>query len=144
MQIDKLIPTSWSDATVEAVNSAIPGWVSSHTTTQSPIVIADCSRAAGFTNAMLAGDGVHPNSQGDKFIAQAVGPKLIEFLNSGAAPSGGAPVVTTTTTAAAGTQPTGGSCAQLWGQCGGLGWAGPSCCVQGACRVSNDYYSQCQ
>ena len=115
--------------------------MSSHTTTQSPIVIADCSRANGFTNAMLQGDGVHPNSQGDQFIAKQVGPKLIDFLKAGATPSGGAPVVTTT---AGGAQPTGGSCAQLWGQCGGLGWAGPSCCVQGACRVSNDYYSQCQ
>lgn len=79
--MDKLIPTSWSDATVEGVNTAIPGWVQAHTTTQSPIVIADCSRAAGFTNAMLQGDGVHPNDQGDQFIAKQVGPKLIQFIN---------------------------------------------------------------
>ncbi|KAH6640408.1 SGNH hydrolase-type esterase domain-containing protein [Chaetomium tenue] len=140
--IDKLIPTSWSDATVEAVNTAIPGWVSSHTTAQSPIVIADCSRAAGFTNNMLRGDGVHPNDQGDKFIAQAVGPKLIAFLSgsSGNGSSGGTPA-----SSAGGTQPTGGAnCAALWGQCGGLGWTGAKCCTQGACRVSNDYYSQCQ
>ncbi|KAK4232733.1 NAD(P)H-quinone oxidoreductase subunit N [Achaetomium macrosporum] len=79
--IDKLIPTSWSDATIEAVNSAIPGWVQTHTTPQSPIVIADCSRAAGFTNAMLQTDGVHPNAQGDQFIAKQIGPKLIQFIN---------------------------------------------------------------
>ncbi|KAK3291377.1 SGNH hydrolase-type esterase domain-containing protein [Chaetomium fimeti] len=143
--IDKLIPTSWSDATVEAVNTAIPGWVSSHTTSESPIVIADCSRAAGFTNAMLRGDGVHPNDQGDRFIAEQVGPKLIELLSGsggggGGDGGGGNPAATTT---AGGAQPTAG-CAALWGQCGGLGWAGPSCCSQGACRVSNDYYSQCQ
>ncbi|AEO70878.1 carbohydrate esterase family 3 protein [Thermothielavioides terrestris NRRL 8126] len=79
--IDKLIPTSWSDATIEAVNTGIPGWAQTHTTAQSPIAIADCSRAAGFTNAMLRSDGVHPNDQGDQFIAQQVGPKLIQFIN---------------------------------------------------------------
>lgn len=79
-KVDKLIPTSWSDATVEGVNSAIPGWVQAHTTSQSPIAIADCSRAAGFTNAMLAGDGVHPNDQGDQFIAKQVGPQLLQFI----------------------------------------------------------------
>ncbi|KAH6843186.1 SGNH hydrolase-type esterase domain-containing protein [Chaetomium sp. MPI-CAGE-AT-0009] len=140
--IDKLIPTSWSDATVEAVNSAIPGWVSSHTTAASPIVIADCSRAAGFTNGMLAGDGVHPNAQGDQFIAKQVGPKLIELLKAAPSGGGGSPAVTTT---AGGAQPTGGApCAALWGQCGGLGWTGARCCVQGSCKVANDYYSQCQ
>ncbi|PVH97031.1 carbohydrate esterase family 3 protein [Periconia macrospinosa] len=78
--IDKMIPTSWSDATIEGVNSAIPNWVSQKTTAQSPIVIADCSRAAGYTNAMLASDGVHPNSAGDQFIAQQVGPKIVQAV----------------------------------------------------------------
>ncbi|CAI6339953.1 unnamed protein product [Periconia digitata] len=78
--IDKMIPTSWSDATIEAVNSAIPNWASQQSTAQSPIVVADCSRAAGYTNAMLAGDGVHPNSAGDQFIAQQVGPKIIQAV----------------------------------------------------------------
>ncbi|EPS46002.1 hypothetical protein H072_34 [Dactylellina haptotyla CBS 200.50] len=32
----------------------------------------------------------------------------------------------------------------LWGQCGGIGWTGPTSCVSGACCVSqNPYYSQC-
>lgn len=26
-------------------------------------------------------DGVHPNSQGDEFIAGQIGPKLIELIN---------------------------------------------------------------
>jgi len=35
-------------------------------------------------------------------------------------------------------------CAELWGQCGGSGWTGPTCCVEGAaCRVQNEWYSQC-
>ncbi|KAK7960347.1 GDSL-like Lipase/Acylhydrolase [Apiospora saccharicola] len=80
--IDKMIPTSWSDATIESVNSAIPAWASQHSTTASPIVVADCSRAAGFTNAMLQQDGVHPNDLGDQFIAQQVGPKLIQAIKA--------------------------------------------------------------
>ncbi|KAJ6142002.1 hypothetical protein N7497_011101 [Penicillium chrysogenum] len=72
--VDKVLPTSWNDPTIEALNNAIPGWRSP------PVVIADCSRAAGFTNAMLD-DGVHPNSQGDEFIAGQIGPKLIELIN---------------------------------------------------------------
>ncbi|KAL2859870.1 SGNH/GDSL hydrolase family protein [Aspergillus lucknowensis] len=78
--VDKLIPTSWSDPTIEAVNTAIPDWVAEQTTDESPIAIADCSAAAGFTTGMLQGDGVHPNSQGDQFIAEQVGPQLIQFI----------------------------------------------------------------
>ncbi|KAL1843233.1 hypothetical protein VTJ49DRAFT_2564 [Mycothermus thermophilus] len=33
---------------------------------------------------------------------------------------------------------------QLWGQCGGNGWNGPTTCVAGAtCVKQNDWYSQC-
>jgi len=77
-----MIPTSWSDTTIEAVNTAIPGWVTQHTTSQSPITIADCSRAAGMTNAMLKGDKVHPNDQGDQFIAKQIGPVLIRVIKA--------------------------------------------------------------
>lgn len=75
-----MIPTSWSDATVEAVNAAIANWVVQRTTARSPIVIADCSRAAGFTNAMLRSDGVHPNDAGDRFLVQQIGPKLVQAI----------------------------------------------------------------
>ncbi|KAK7461363.1 hypothetical protein VKT23_008540 [Stygiomarasmius scandens] len=31
-----------------------------------------------------------------------------------------------------------------WGQCGGIGWSGPTTCVSGSsCVASNPYYSQC-
>lgn len=34
--------------------------------------------------------------------------------------------------------------AQHWGQCGGIGWMGPTTCVSGyTCQKQNDYYSQC-
>ncbi|KAK6331948.1 hypothetical protein TWF718_002485 [Orbilia javanica] len=61
---------------------------------------------------------------------------------------------TTTTTTRAGTTavPTttanngggGGSCSSKWGQCGGIGWTGATCCQSGStCQVGNAYYSQC-
>ncbi|KAL1843109.1 hypothetical protein VTJ49DRAFT_3056 [Mycothermus thermophilus] len=135
--VDKIIPTSWSDATIEQVNNLIPGWVQSNTTPESPIVIADCSRANGYTNSMLAGDGVHTNQQGDEFIARQIGPKLIQFVNdvlggSDPAPSSTAapPVViptpppVTLTTVVVPPQPT-ANCASRWAQ------------------RQNDWYSQC-
>jgi len=40
--------------------------------------------------------------------------------------------------------PTPSSCQALWGQCGGVGWTGPTCCVEGAyCHVVDTYYSGC-
>ncbi|KAI0814722.1 1, 4-beta cellobiohydrolase [Xylaria sp. FL0064] len=36
------------------------------------------------------------------------------------------------------------SCAAQWGQCGGIGWSGATCCASGSsCVAVNDYYSQC-
>ncbi|KAH6655193.1 glycoside hydrolase family 6 protein [Truncatella angustata] len=35
------------------------------------------------------------------------------------------------------------SCASLYGQCGGIGWSGATCCSSGVCTIGNDYYSQC-
>lgn len=81
-KINKIIPTQWSDKTIEAVNTEIPGWVKEHTTTDSPITIADVSRAAGFTNDMLRGDKVHPNDKGDQFIAKQLGPVLIKVIQA--------------------------------------------------------------
>ena len=107
---------------------------------------------------MLEGDGVHPNSQGDEFIAKQVGPKLIQFIKdvqggSGGSSSTSAPgttsFITSTTatrTSAATTStsaPPSANCASMWGQCGGKDWAGATCCAQGTCKFSNDYYSQC-
>jgi len=54
---------------------------------------------------------------------------------------------TTFTTAVVATAaPTGASTGSVavYGQCGGIGWAGATACVAGAtCQVLNDYYSQC-
>ncbi|KAH8820126.1 glycosyl hydrolases family 11-domain-containing protein [Xylogone sp. PMI_703] len=37
----------------------------------------------------------------------------------------------------------GSGCSALWGQCGGQGWTGPTCCSSGTCHSSNQWYSQC-
>ncbi len=34
-------------------------------------------------------------------------------------------------------------CSALYGQCGGQGWAGATCCSSGTCKYGNAYYSQC-
>ncbi|KAF3918179.1 Beta-xylosidase [Dactylellina cionopaga] len=52
--------------------------------------------------------------------------------------TGSASVTTRSTTTASGS-----SCASLYGQCGGIQWSGQTCCAQGTCKYSNDYYSQC-
>ncbi|KAL2193111.1 glycosyl hydrolases family 11-domain-containing protein [Corynascus similis CBS 632.67] len=37
-----------------------------------------------------------------------------------------------------------GSCSARWGQCGGSGWNGPTCCQSGStCQAQNQWYSQC-
>lgn len=51
-------------------------------------------------------------------------------------------VSATSTSSSSQTGPT-GTCAQLYGQCGGRDWSGPTCCAQGSCKVSNEWYSQC-
>jgi len=34
-------------------------------------------------------------------------------------------------------------CAPKWGQCGGIGYKGPTCCQSGDCHEYNPWYSQC-
>ncbi|KAK2605770.1 hypothetical protein N8I77_008584 [Diaporthe amygdali] len=50
-----------------------------------------------------------------------------------------------TTSSAPATSPTppASSCAALYGQCGGQGWTGSTCCSSGTCKAANTYYSQC-
>ncbi|KAJ3132637.1 hypothetical protein HK100_005152 [Physocladia obscura] len=53
---------------------------------------------------------------------------------------------TTTTTVARTTSTTAvANCANKWGQCGGIGWTGPTCCNASTCtpQAGNPYYSQC-
>jgi hypothetical protein len=76
-----------------------------------------------------------------------------DLQNINVTPIGGGSTPTTTSTVPGATttsstpSPTGGnpggSCAAIWGQCGGQGWSGPTCCSQGTCKYSNPWYSQC-
>jgi cellulose 1,4-beta-cellobiosidase len=50
----------------------------------------------------------------------------------------------TTTTTKATTTTQQSACATKYGQCGGKGWQGPTCCASGStCKSSGEYYSQC-
>ncbi|KAF3937709.1 Endoglucanase-4 [Dactylella cylindrospora] len=49
-----------------------------------------------------------------------------------------------TTTTATRTTTGSGALQSQWGQCGGVGWTGPTACSAGTCVVLNPYYSQCQ
>ncbi|MFC7382709.1 cellulose binding domain-containing protein [Sphaerisporangium rhizosphaerae] len=77
---------------VVALNSAIPGWAQSKSTTQSPIVVVD--QWTGFSTSSDTGDGVHPNATGDQKMANKWYPPLAALLN-GATPT---PPVTPTPT----------------------------------------------
>ncbi|OBT61572.1 hypothetical protein VE03_08943 [Pseudogymnoascus sp. 23342-1-I1] len=48
-----------------------------------------------------------------------------------------------TTTTPQPTSNPGTGCSAIWGQCGGQGWTGPTCCSSGSCKKTNDWYSQC-
>ncbi|EPS42243.1 hypothetical protein H072_3775 [Dactylellina haptotyla CBS 200.50] len=50
---------------------------------------------------------------------------------------------TTTTSSRTTTGSSGGTGSPLYGQCGGVGWTGPTTCAQGTCNALNAYYSQC-
>ncbi|CAP62281.1 uncharacterized protein PODANS_5_12330 [Podospora anserina S mat+] len=75
------------------------------------------------------------------------GQQALTFVRARLNQSGGGTTPTNPTTPVTPqpTQPSnpGGNCAALWGQCGGSGWNGPTCCSQGTCRASNQWYSQC-
>ncbi|OBT70253.1 hypothetical protein VE03_00028 [Pseudogymnoascus sp. 23342-1-I1] len=68
-----------------------------------------------------------------------------------AAPAGSTTVApttlaTSTTTAAATTSTAARVCTGHWGQCGGLGWTGPTCCQDEGewfCEVANTWFSMC-
>lgn len=72
-----MIPLSYSNAAVQAINAQIPAWAAKLNTTESPIVVADCY--TGFKTSDLR-DGVHPNANGDKIIASRVGPLLLDYV----------------------------------------------------------------
>ena len=81
---------------------------------------------------------------GNKYGQQALNFVKGKLNSSG----GGTPATTKPATTAPAPTPTngggnGGACSALWAQCGGQGYSGPTCCSQGTCKASNQWYSQC-
>ena len=58
--------------------------------------------------------------------------------------STGTGTTTTTTTSSTSTSTGSGTGSAEWGQCGGIGWTGPTTCQSPyTCKFLNSYYSQC-
>lgn len=74
-----MIPLESNPDAIDALNEMIPDWAKNLTTVGSPIEVVDCSSSAGFTMEMLR-DGIHPNDEGDRLIAQQVGPVIIRAI----------------------------------------------------------------
>lgn len=143
--VDLVIPLGTGSTTgITALNNAIPAWARGLNTTNSPITIADCN--TGFPTSDLR-DGVHPNAAGDAIIASRIFPVLLNTIKL--ALGGSPPVSSTSTTLRTSTTTTvsptstAGTGSSLYGQCGGIGWTGPTTCASGTCKSLNPYYSQC-
>ncbi|KAK4245448.1 family 1 putative carbohydrate esterase [Corynascus novoguineensis] len=106
-----------------------------------------CSRAP--VTWIAHGGGHVPDPSGSNGVKFAPG-ETWSFFNAAVSGGGGGPgtsaPASTTPTTSPGTQPTTNptNCAPMYGQCGGNGWTGATCCQSGStCRYSNDWYSQC-
>ncbi|KAF8436661.1 cellobiohydrolaseI [Terfezia claveryi] len=115
----------------------------------------ECSRDGGVPRDLIA------NSPGASVTFSNIKFGTIGSTYSGSPASGSStntPTASTSTTAApapTSTDPYGqciptapasngaGTGSVLYGQCGGIGWTGPTTCASGTCQVSNPYYSQC-
>ncbi|EIN12289.1 endo-1,4-beta-xylanase B precursor [Punctularia strigosozonata HHB-11173 SS5] len=74
---------------------------------------------------------------------QSSGKSSVTVTAGGSSTGTGTGTGTTTSTPPSGTGSSGGTCSALYGQCGGIGWSGATCCSSGTCKASNSYYSQC-
>ncbi|PVF92427.1 family 61 glycosyl hydrolase [Serendipita vermifera] len=77
-----------------------------------------------------------PTNGGRSYIPP--GPSVISCSGSNSGEGGSSSSQNPTPTSSAS-----GSGQTLYGQCGGQGWSGPTTCVSGTCKVSNQWYSQC-
>ncbi|RCV51965.1 SGNH/GDSL hydrolase family protein [Marinitenerispora sediminis] len=66
---------------VADLNAAIPAWAAAQSTERSPVVVVD--QWTGFDTAVHTYDGVHPNSEGDRRIADRWLPPLTSVLGTG-------------------------------------------------------------
>jgi len=127
-------------ADVVALNNALPGWAAGLTTAQSPITLADLW--TGFDAVADTVDGVHPNANGFRKMADRWYPPLAQVLGGPTTTTTTRPATTTTTrppTTTTATRPpttttTGGpgGCTVTYSRTGQ--WQGG---FQGEVRVSN-------
>ncbi|NUT50978.1 MAG: cellulose-binding protein [Saccharothrix sp.] len=98
--VAKIIPMAASACAecpqrVVDLNAAIPGWAAAKSTAQSPVTVVD--QWTGFNTTTDTYDGVHPNSSGDRKIADKWIPAVVSALN-GTTPTSTTTSTTTTTT----------------------------------------------
>lgn len=75
---------------------------------------------------------------------QEYGSQALAFVNSKLSGSGGSGPTSTTTSGPTSTGSSSGATQTHYGQCGGIGYSGPTQCASGyTCQVMNSYYSQC-
>ncbi|KAH6897958.1 endoglucanase II [Coprinopsis sp. MPI-PUGE-AT-0042] len=103
-------------------------------------------RPYGYTAPSPVAGASKPTATWNTGSQPKTNPTYVPAINDG--PGGSTPAPTTSvgsnpppTT----TQPsTGGPAQTQWGQCGGIGWTGPTTCVSPyTCKANNDYYHQC-
>ncbi|EAA27421.1 acetylxylan esterase [Neurospora crassa OR74A] len=79
---------------------------------------------------------------GSKYGQQALA--FVKSKLSSGGGGGGGSTPTTPSNPSTPTNPSTGNCAAKWGQCGGQGWTGATCCQSGStCQAANQWYSQC-
>ncbi|KAH9855750.1 exo-cellobiohydrolase [Lenzites betulinus] len=137
-----LVLSLWDDYAVNMLwlDSAYP---TTAPATQPGIARGNCSTTSGVPATIEAAS---PNAQ-VIYSDIRVGPIGSTFSSSGSsAPPPTQPSQPAGPTSAPGSTPTqpSGTGAPHFGQCGGIGWTGPTTCAGGfTCTVSNPYYSQC-
>ena len=79
LQVAQIIPAAFNDDRIVELNSAIPGWLQSKNSTESPMWLVD--QHTGFSTSDLV-DGVHPNASGDQKMADKWFPAVTAAIDS--------------------------------------------------------------
>ncbi|KAJ3203338.1 hypothetical protein HDU82_006667 [Entophlyctis luteolus] len=92
-----------------------------------------------FNYMIVATEGYFSSGSSDITVGKGTGSNGA----TSAAATTKASVPTTSAAPPKSTSQSGSACSSLYGQCGGQGWTGATCCASGSCKYSNSYYSQC-